>query len=103
MVLASIDRSLRVPPALIPKWALSGVADYVTHQMSLRPGMGPKRRKDYADLLRGVLEQSAVSMAHQFYQYYRGRWMAGCPADEVLRQYGEPPNEHFLLFQKEAE
>jgi hypothetical protein len=98
-VLAAIENAHRIPPALIPKWEVRSVADYLAYVISqVEDGIGPQRRKTYADLLRRVLERAAEPMAHQFYQYFRGQWIDGCPADRLLRQYGLPHDDEFLSY-----
>jgi hypothetical protein len=40
-------------------------------------------------------------MAQQCYQYFKAQWIDGCPADLMLRQYGLPPNDEFLVYEEE--
>lgn len=101
-VLAGIDKSRRVPAALIPRWEIHGIACYVVHVMSqLRPDIGPKRVKFYTELIQRALKRAAMPMARQFYQYHRERWVKGCPADLLLQQYGLPSDDEFLVYDEE--
>jgi hypothetical protein len=98
-VLAAIEDARRIPPALIPKWEVRTVADYLAYVISqVGDGIGPQKRKIDADLLRRALERAAEPMAHQFYHYFRGQWIDGCPADRLLRKYGLPVSDEFLSY-----
>jgi hypothetical protein len=98
-VMVGVETSRRVPSALIPKWAIRSVADYLAHTISqLEPGINRKR---YAELLRRALHRAAGPMAQQCYQYFKDEWLEGCPADLMLRPYGLPSSDDFLVYDKE--
>lgn len=98
-VLAGVVRTRRVPSALIPKWAIRSVADYIAHTMSQLPDRMNQER--FADLVYRALHRSAGPMAQQCYQYFKDQWVEGCPADLMLRPYGLPSSDEFLVYEEE--
>jgi len=83
------------PPALIASWAFDEFAEHLADELSRKPGIGVKHRKDFARDVRYAVGRTARRMAGSFFETCWTRWWGQPIAGEVLRLFGYtlPENE----------
>src|SRR5262249_26778789 len=92
--LTFIQPTIQVPPALVPKWAMSLLANYLAYQISVESGVGPKLRASRARQINEALKRARPQMAEAFHRLYRGFLPEGTgAATAVIRDCGPAPED----------
>jgi hypothetical protein len=99
--LASLDKRPLPPAALVPRWAVRNVAEYLAYTMSqLQPAVGAKARKLVAEGLERALNGAAPSMTFMFCQLF-GDWTESRAVRAAVDGYRKELLAMGFVFEKE--